>query len=427
MTTTDDPTPRPPGAPTSLVQAQYEALPYPERDPADEASRLVIGAPSHPVEIDHFLFGGRRDWSRPFRALVAGGGTGDGLIMLAQMLADRGTPAELHYLDLSTASRRVAEARAAARGLTTIAFHTADLREAPALAEAGGPFDYVDCCGVLHHLEDPQEGFDALAAALSPEGGLGGMVYAPYGRAGVYEMQAALRALVADGPNAASIAEQTRLARRALEIAPTTAGLNRNPFVADHREGGDAGLYDLLLHAHDTPFDVPRVIAALDRSSLRLASFLEPARYDPKTYLADKELRDRADALPEAERWAFAERFAGNMKSHIFYAAPAARGDTVATATRPEATPVLHNVDRAAIARTIAQKGAFRYTADGLTLERRVDKSAAKIVARIDGRTTLGQLQAASGVDWMRFSAAFARLYAPLDGLNLMRFSGFHR
>jgi hypothetical protein len=57
------------------VKAQYEAYPYPERDPADEAKRLVEGSPSHPVEIDHFLFGGRRDWTRPFRALVAGGGT----------------------------------------------------------------------------------------------------------------------------------------------------------------------------------------------------------------------------------------------------------------------------------------------------------------------------------------------------------------
>ena len=64
------------------VRAQYEAYPYPARDPAEETARLITGSPSHPVEIDHFLFSGRRDWSAPFRALVAGGGTGDGLIML---------------------------------------------------------------------------------------------------------------------------------------------------------------------------------------------------------------------------------------------------------------------------------------------------------------------------------------------------------
>ncbi|MGR3783009.1 MAG: class I SAM-dependent methyltransferase, partial [Albimonas sp.] len=80
------------------VKRQYESYPYPARDPADEARRLVEGSPSDPIEIDHFLFRGRRDWSRPFRALVAGGGTGDGLVMLAQKLADAGCPAEIHYL-----------------------------------------------------------------------------------------------------------------------------------------------------------------------------------------------------------------------------------------------------------------------------------------------------------------------------------------
>ena len=104
------------------VKRQYETYPYPERNPADESARLIEGSPSHPVEIDHFLFGGRRDWSRPFRALVAGGGTGDGLIMLAVKLVEIGCPAEITYLDMSEASRAVAEARAAVRGLTSIRF-----------------------------------------------------------------------------------------------------------------------------------------------------------------------------------------------------------------------------------------------------------------------------------------------------------------
>jgi len=55
------------------VQAQYEAFPYPARAPGDEARRLIEGSPSHPVEIDHFLFGGRRDCaSRSVRWWPAG-------------------------------------------------------------------------------------------------------------------------------------------------------------------------------------------------------------------------------------------------------------------------------------------------------------------------------------------------------------------
>ena len=68
------------------VREQYEAYPYPERNPKDEKSRLITGSPSHPLEMDHYLWGGARDWSKPLRALVAGGGTGDGLVQLAATL-----------------------------------------------------------------------------------------------------------------------------------------------------------------------------------------------------------------------------------------------------------------------------------------------------------------------------------------------------
>ena len=50
------------------VRAQYEALPYPPRDPRDEAIRLITGTPSHILEISHYLFAGRLNFSRPFRA-----------------------------------------------------------------------------------------------------------------------------------------------------------------------------------------------------------------------------------------------------------------------------------------------------------------------------------------------------------------------
>uniref|UniRef100_UPI0035149617 class I SAM-dependent methyltransferase n=1 Tax=Salipiger bermudensis TaxID=344736 RepID=UPI0035149617 len=183
------------------VKEQYEAFPYPERDPEDEKTRLITGSPSHPLEMDHFLWRGKRDWSQPLKVLVAGGGTGDGLIQLATLLDKAGAAAEITYLDLSTASRAVAEARAAMRGLTSISFHTASLLDA---AEYGA-FDYIDCCGVLHHLEDPVAGLTALRGALKPEGGIGIMVYAPLGRTGVYHAQAMLQMVAGNAPDAERI------------------------------------------------------------------------------------------------------------------------------------------------------------------------------------------------------------------------------
>ncbi|MFT8563581.1 MAG: methyltransferase, partial [Acetobacter orientalis] len=44
----------------SSLAAQYEAYPYPERDPRDEQKRLFIGSPSHLREIDYWVFGAQR-------------------------------------------------------------------------------------------------------------------------------------------------------------------------------------------------------------------------------------------------------------------------------------------------------------------------------------------------------------------------------
>ena len=199
-----------------VVREQYEAYPYPARDAADEKKRLISGSPSHRDEINHYCFGGRRDFTKPFRALFAGGGTGDGFIMLAQQLADIGCPAEVVHLDISVAAQAVAKARAEARGLNNVRFVQGSLLDAADVAP--GPWDYIDCCGVLHHLADPAAGLAALKAQLADDGGMGLMVYGDLGRTGVYPLQAALRALGGDLGPVARIAQ----AKKLLATLPST-------------------------------------------------------------------------------------------------------------------------------------------------------------------------------------------------------------
>jgi SAM-dependent methyltransferase len=57
------------------------------------------------------------------------------------------------------------------------------------IRELGRSFDLIVCTGVLHHLLDPDLGLRALRAVLRPHGAMRLMVYAPYGRAGIYMMQ----------------------------------------------------------------------------------------------------------------------------------------------------------------------------------------------------------------------------------------------
>ena len=130
------------------------------------------------------------------------------------------------WLDRSAASLKIAQARAAARGLSNIVWEQRSLLELP--GSGLGPFDYIDCCGVLHHLPDPAEGLRALLSVLAPGGGLGLMVYAPHGRTGVYMLQDALR-LLAPARGGASGAAGCGKARDAASAGDGMAAAQRLP------------------------------------------------------------------------------------------------------------------------------------------------------------------------------------------------------
>jgi len=356
------------------------------------------------------VFGGRRDWSKPFRALIAGGGTGDGAIMLAQQLSNAGCPAEVTHLDVSESSQRIARARAEARRLKNIRF------ERGSLLDATGPYDYIDCCGVLHHLEDPQEGARALARALAPDGGIGAMVYAPYGRTGVYQVQAALRMITqGDAP-----AERLRIGRQAVAKLPVTNFFTKNGFVTDHRSG-DAGFYDLLLNPVDRPFTVRGVAALAEGAGLRLTGLIEPLRYRPEAFIDDPEIRARLARLDPLQRAEFAELWAGNMRRHTFYAVKADNPAMLPAAPdNRQAIPIPVDLDTAAIARGFAAGQAIKADFDGLAVRISLPPLAGAITALIDGRRNLGEIHRmlTPTPDWLVFKSAFDTLYSALNGLN---------
>ena len=171
------------------VRNQYEALPYPPCNPEDDRKRLVLTWLEDLPMINHYCFAGKQSFQHGFRALVAGGGTGDATIFLAEQL--RATNAAIVHLDMSEASLLLAQERARIRGLTNITWVHDSLLNLPTLGLA--PFDYINCSGVLHHLADPDLGFKALRSVLKDDGAIGLMVYATTGRTGVYQMQALMR------------------------------------------------------------------------------------------------------------------------------------------------------------------------------------------------------------------------------------------
>ena len=304
------------------VKAQYEQFPYPPRDPRDESGRLVETQGEFLDIVNHHCFGGAQAFGADFRALAAGCGTGDAAVFLAEQLRETG--GEVVALDFSEASLGIARARAEARGLRNLRFIRAPLQDIPSLGL--GRFDFVNCTGVLHHLPDPDAGMRILAGAMREGAALHCMLYAALGRAPIYAMQALLR-LVA-GPELPP-EERVRRARRVIEELPED-----NPFRRDFANKGhdivafgDAGLFDLLLHAQDRAYTVPQIYALLEQAGLHLVIFDTyggggARAYEPATYLRDPLLLEELARRPARERHAAAELLAGNLSTHAFFAAP---------------------------------------------------------------------------------------------------------
>jgi SAM-dependent methyltransferase len=368
--------------------------------------------------VNHVLWGGRQNLDGDFSVLDAGCGTGDATIFMAEQL--RGTRARLVALDMSAASLGVTKDRAAVRGLEGITFVQSQIEDIPALGL--GQFDFVFSSGVLHHLSSPAEGLAALAGTLKPDAGMAIMVYGTYGRFHVYQMQRLLRILA---PPALGQDERLKITTRLLErLRPEHwAVLARASWAKEVDRHGQAGLYDLFLHAQDRAYTVPEIHQWLAGAGLRLHRWHLPALYDPETYATGV----ATEHLSAEDQQAGAELLHGRMATHAFFAVPQDRRVDVPAADDPRAIPkwLLTNahdlVDRQL---DIGRELHISYCEE---VQRRIflDPFTRGVLRRIDDVTPLGtiiaEMQARLNVSrteqlWERWR----HLYREIERLNLV-------
>ena len=288
------------------VRDFYERMPYPPPLTSLDEERKLYANPARRRVLFHRVWPTEQP-SHHQEILIAGCGTSQ-----AARHALRQPGARVIGIDISETSLRHTRDLQAKYRLDNLELHQIPIER---VQELGRSFDQIVSTGVLHHLPDADAGLRALRHVLRPHGALHVMVYAPYGRAGIYMMQEYCRLLGVRGSD--GDLKDLAATLGVLSAEHPIAGVLRR--AKDFRE--PAAMADALLHPLDRAFTVPQIYAWLDRCGLTFARWLEQAPYLPQCgAVATSPHAARIASLPLPQQYAAVELFRGTMVKHEFIA-----------------------------------------------------------------------------------------------------------
>jgi SAM-dependent methyltransferase len=291
---------------TADVRDFYERMPYPAPVTALDENRDVYKNPNNRRAAFHLMWPAERP--RDIQdILVAGCGTSQGARYALREPSTRVTA-----IDVSETSLRYTRELQNKYKLENLELHQLPIER---VHELGRSFDLVVCTGVLHHLPDPDQGLLALRNVLRSDGAMRLMVYARYGRAGIYMMQEYCRML-----GISTSDEDLQTLGATLEtLSPDhpIAGVLRR--AKDFRR--PEAIADALLHPQDRAYTVPEVYQWLERCDMSFGRWIEQAPYSVHCGLVAKSPHAaHLSSLTEPAQHAAVELLRGTMVSHSFIA-----------------------------------------------------------------------------------------------------------
>ena len=288
------------------VRAFYESHPYPAPIGNLDRHRELYRKPDRRRALSLLLWPTEQPRANR-EILVAGCGTSQ-----AAIHALREPDARVTAIDISETSLRYTRDLQRKYRLQNLDLHRMAIEQVGELCQL---FDQIVCTGVLHHLPDADLGLRSLRNVLAPSGAMHLMVYAAYGRAGIYMMQEYCRLL---GVGASD--EELR------DLGTTIGALSSDhPIAGVARRAKDFrnpdALADALLHPQDRAYTVPQLYAWLERCGLSFGRWFEQAPYLPQCgAVARTPHAARLASLSPPLQHAAVELLRGTMPKHNFIA-----------------------------------------------------------------------------------------------------------
>lgn len=253
---------------SKIVKLQYEENPYPRwsyitSQEFDSLGHLLTVMFPY-IKLNPRLFKPQLD------ILNAGCGTGTQPIQTALGLKK----SNIIAIDLSTRSLAYAKIKAERLNAKNISFYQADILQ---LDELGEKFDAIFSTGVLHHMNNPQEGLLKLASVLKDDGV---MLIALYSRKARRNIQ------------------KIRDEIAAQKIEPTDSNLikykeiisNRYPDLIHLKDMYSKSMFrDLVFHTHEQTFSWTEISKLIDSCNLEIIAMKTPKNFNevsgkPKHY-----------------------------------------------------------------------------------------------------------------------------------------------
>ncbi len=303
------------------VKNMYTDFVYPKYDEKwDEKAPVIEQGRFYNINIvNHYIYQGKKNNFDKYKLLFAGAGLGADLIFIATLLQ--------HYknikivaIDLSPSSLKILQKR-----LKLYNIENVEVREMSLLdltPETFGKFDFINCIGVLHHLENPSEGLKALNSVLEDDGFMDIMVYGKIGRTGIYQMQDLLKKVNKDVEEL----DYDEKLKRYHFIYPRLSQNNwfkRGEYLtADHIAYGDNGVIDMLLHHQDRAYTISELYDWVEEENLNIVNFNCLIRPKLESEIEGIEFKTKR------EQYEFNELFHGDLLKHQFFLSK--KKDTVA-------------------------------------------------------------------------------------------------
>lgn len=282
----------------------YTSHPFPPPvDNLDRAREMWQDENIHRAE--HHLLWPEQEYRADLDVLVAGCGTWQ-----AAKYALCHPAARVVGIDVSTTSLEHTEKLIQKYDLTNLEARQLSIED---VAELDRQFDLIICTGVLHHLVDPDTGLRALRSVLKPDGAMHLMVYAPYGRAGIYMMQEYCRRL-----NFGTSDEEIRDLMSVLRNLPENHPLLATQGGSKELPNADA-LADAVLNPRERSYSVSQVFDFVESNGLQLSRWHWQAAYIPQCiFVAGTPHAKQLTALPEREQYMQMELWRALMPNHSF-------------------------------------------------------------------------------------------------------------